>query len=56
MARALDALIGLGLNPSPYSELREFVEKLLDPEAYGYSVSKEVRNEARRLLGLPQSE
>jgi hypothetical protein len=27
---------------------------LLDPEMYGHSVTEEVRNEARKLLGIPQ--
>ena len=30
----------------------KLVKDLLDPEMYGYSVSKEVRNAAREVLGI----
>lgn len=33
-------------------DLIEFVESLLDPEAFGYAVTEEVRDEARRVLGI----
>ena len=31
-------------------ELKEFLKALLDPEMYGWAVSQEVRDEARRQL------
>ena len=31
-------------------ELKEFLKALLDPEMYGWAVSQEVREEARRQL------
>ena len=34
----------------------KFIRNLLDPEIFGHSVSKEVRNEARRLLGMKERE
>lgn len=33
-------------------ELRRFVYAMLDPEKYGLSVTAEVRNYARRVLGI----
>lgn len=54
--RALDCFVGAGLTDSPYKELVNFVKELLDPEVYGHAVSKEVRNEARRVLGLKERE
>lgn len=33
-------------------DLIYFVESLLDPEAFGHSVTEEVRDEARKLLGI----
>jgi len=29
-----------------------FLQKLLDPEDFGHSVTEEVRNEARKFLGI----
>lgn len=34
------------------SEVQKFLKNLLDPEMYGWAVTEEVRNEARRLLGI----
>lgn len=31
----------------------KFLRNLLDPEMYGHAVTEEVRNEARKLLGIP---
>jgi hypothetical protein len=31
-----------------------FLRCLLDPDMYGHAVTEEVRNEARRILGIPQ--
>ncbi len=36
--------------------LRDFVRDLLHPEAYGHTVTAEVRDAARRVLGIPTSE
>jgi hypothetical protein len=33
-----------------------FLKKLLDPEVYGFSVTAEIRDEARKLLGMPTVE
>lgn len=33
-------------------DLIEFVESLLDPEGFGYAVTEEVRDEARKVLGI----
>lgn len=33
-------------------ELKRFVKSLLDPEGFGHAVSAEVRDEARKLLGM----
>lgn len=33
-------------------DMIEFIESLLDPEMFGYAVSAEVRDEARRVLGI----
>ena len=33
-----------------------FLKNLLDPEMYGLSVTGEVRDEARKLLGMPTVE
>jgi hypothetical protein len=35
-----------------YARLFVFVNKLLDPECYGFAVTAEVRDEARLALGL----
>lgn len=32
------------------TSVKEFLEALIDPEMYGWAVSQEVRQEARRLL------
>jgi hypothetical protein len=34
-------------------ELRAFVLSLLDPEAFGFAVTAEVRDAAKRVLNLP---
>ena len=36
--------------------LRAFVLDLLDPEGFGHAVTAEVRDAARRVLGIPASE
>ena len=33
-------------------EVRKFLQDLIDPEGFGYSVSSDVRREAMRLLEL----
>ena len=33
-------------------EVQKFLESLLDPERFGYSVTEEVRDGARELLGI----
>ena len=33
-------------------EAHQFLLELLDPEVWGHAVSKEVRNEARKILGM----
>jgi hypothetical protein len=33
-------------------DLIEFIESLLDPEQFGHAVTEEVRDEARKLLGI----
>lgn len=38
------------------AELEGFLREFLTPEGFGYSVTKEVRNEARRLLGMKERE
>lgn len=38
------------------SKLRVFARSLLDPELFGHAVSVEIRNAARRALGLPATE
>jgi len=37
-------------------EMRKFVQDILDPDMYGYAVSREVRNAARRVLGVDAKE
>lgn len=34
--------------------VRDFLKALLDPERFGYSVTEEVRDAARELLGIPK--
>lgn len=34
------------------AEAKKFLESLLDPERFGYSVTEEVRDGARELLGI----
>jgi|14_taG_2_1085336.scaffolds.fasta_scaffold00400_10 hypothetical protein len=37
-------------------ETYSFVSRLLDPEGFGLAVSAEVRDEARKCLGMPKVE
>jgi hypothetical protein len=37
-------------------QLRAFARCFLDPEMYGHTVTAEIRNAARRALGIPASE
>ena len=41
---------------SSNKELVAFIRSLLDPESFGFAVSKEVRDEARHVLGMPRVE
>jgi hypothetical protein len=36
--------------------VKEFLESLLSPEQFGWAVTKEVRDRARVLLGMPRVE
>lgn len=36
-------------------ELIALARSLLDPEAYGHAVNEEIRNQARRALGIPET-
>lgn len=38
--------------PLDPDKTRDFLKALLNPERYGYSVTEEVRDEARTLLGI----
>ncbi len=38
------------------AELTLFAKAFLDPEAFGWTVTAEVRNRARRVLGIPATE
>jgi hypothetical protein len=38
------------------NELEKFVKSFLDPEQNGYAVGPFVRDEARRLMGIPPCE
>lgn len=49
-ANSLGSVLGRG-DSDP---LRTLAKRLLDPEDFGYSVTAEVRNAARRALGMPE--
>jgi len=36
--------------------LERFAKRMLDPEGFGHAVTAEVRDEARRLFGMPAVE
>lgn len=40
----------------PHHEYIRFLKSLLDPEGFGHAVTAEVRDEARRLLGMEKVE
>ena len=40
----------------PHHEYIGFLQSLLDPEGFGHAVTAEVRDEARRLLGMEKVE
>lgn len=37
---------------APHSEYIRFLKSLLDPDMFGHAVTAEVRDEARKLLGM----
>lgn len=37
-------------------EMTKFIRDLLDPDMFGYAVSREVRNAARKVLGMEPKE
>lgn len=44
------------INSERYAPLVVFVNRLLDPEDFGFAVTAEIRNAARDVLGKPRAE